>query len=228
MKKLLTVANGEGTCAPTLRAILTLFLSVALASIFWVASVPMAQAAQLTPAEMIQSKLPPNKTIATANDAQLLEAVCKAVKQRPKEAVLIVRTAAGARKNLKSDLLCMAVRCLREKRDFDCTWVSDILRDWIQAEPGEANRLTEMALQCAPECRDLFPSKPVDEGSFVNPPGNINPPPGSVGGGAGGNVCIACHNGREVQIACSDLDGFLRDHPGSTSGPCQVTPSANR
>jgi hypothetical protein len=23
------------------------------------------------------------------------------------------------------------------------------------------------------------------------------------------------------------LEGFLRDHPGATAGPCQVTPSAN-
>lgn len=228
MKKLLTVANDGGMRAPVFRATFIFLLSVALGFILWVASLPVVHAAQMTPAEMIQSKLPPNKTIATATDAQLLAAVCKAVKQRPKDAVLIIRTAAGARKTLKSDLLCMATRCLREKRDLDCSWVSEILHDWIKAEPNEASRLTELVLQCAPECRDLFPSKPVDEGNFVNPPGNINVLPGSVGGGAGGNVCIACHNNREVQVACSDLDNFLDNHPGATTGPCQVTPSANR
>ena len=229
MKKLLTVANSGGIRAPVLRATFIFALSVTLGFILWMASLPVAQAAPVTPAEMIQSKLPPNKTIASATDAQLLSAVCKAVKQRPKEAALIVRTAAGARKTLKSDLLCMAVRCIREKNDLDCSWVSEILRDWIKAEPNEASRLTELVLQCAPECRDLVPSRPpVDEGNFVNPPSNINMFPGSVGGGAGGNVCLACHNNREVQVACSDLDNFVNNHPGATAGPCQVTPSANR
>lgn len=228
MKKLLTVANGGGLRAPVLRGTFIFVLSVVLGAIFWIASLPVVQAAQMTPAEMIQSKLPPNKTIATATDAQLLGAVCKAVKQRPKEVGLIVRTAAGARKALKSDVLCMAIRCLREKSDLDCSWVSEVLRDWIKGEPNEASRLTELVVQCAPECRDLLPSRPVDEGNFVNPPSNINVLPGSVGGGAGGNVCIACHSNREVQVACSDLDSFLNNHPGSTAGPCQVTPSANR
>ena len=67
----------------------------------------------------------------------------------------------------------------------------------------------------------------LGEGILVNPPGNINPPPGSVGAGFRGNVCIGCHNNQEIQTDCSDLDSYLRNHPGDAAGPCQVTPAAN-
>ena len=229
MKKLLAVANGGGVPAPILKTTLTLLLSIALGSGFWIASLPMAKAAeQMTPAEMIQFKLAKGKTIATATDAELMEGVCKAVKQWPKEAALIVRTAAGAKKNLRSDILCMAVRCAREKHAVDCTWVTDILRDWIKEDPKDANHLTELGLQCAPDCRDTLQASLGEGGSsFANPPSNINAPPGSVGGGAGGNACIVCHNGTEIQIACSDLDSYLSGHPGDTAGACQTTPNTN-
>jgi hypothetical protein len=229
MKKLLAVANG-GMPAPLLRTTFTLLLGMALGSGFWLATLPMAKAAaQMTPAEMIQSKLPTGKTIATATDAELMEGVCKSIRQWPKEAPLIVRTAAGAKKNLRSDILCMAVRCAREKHVVDCSWITDILRDWIKEDPSDANRLTEMGLQCAPDCRDALQASlgQQGEGSFANPPSNINAPPGSVGGGAGGNVCIVCHNGTEVQIGCADVSNYLSSHPGDTAGPCGTTPITN-
>ena len=181
----------------------------------------------MTPAEMIQSKLPPNTTIATATDAQLMQGVCEAVKQWPKDARLIVRTAAGARKSIRTDILCTAIRCLRERHALDCSWVVDIVREWIKAEPSLANQLTEAIMQCAPECREALQNLTLGEGVFTNPPNNINAPPGSVGGGGGGNVCIVCHNGTEIQIACSDLDNYLRSHPGDTAGPCVPTPTTN-
>jgi hypothetical protein len=215
MKKLF---NRQGTTA--LTTTLTLLVTLTLISSAWITSLP---AASMTPAEMIQSKLPPNTTIATATDAQLLEAVCQAVRQWPKEAALIVRTAAGARKSIRTDILCMAARCLRERHSLECGWIRDVLREWIKAEPSLANELTESIMECVPECRETR-----GEGEFGNPPNNINPPPGSVGGGAGGNVCIVCHNGSEIQVACDDVEEFLRNHPGDTRGPCVPTPSANR
>lgn len=221
MKKLF---NCEVITASTLKTTLAALVVITLVSSLWMTSLP---AASMTPAEMIQSKLPLNTTVATATDAQLLQAVCEAVKQWPRDTRLIVRTAAGARKSIRSDILCMAIRCARERNALDCSWVLDILREWIKAEPSLANQLTEAAMQCAPECREALQNLTLGEGAFTNPPSNINAPPGSVGGGAGGNVCVVCHNGSEIQIACSDLDQFLRDHPGDTAGPCVPTPVAN-
>jgi hypothetical protein len=207
---------------------LVLFVGIALSCGFWIASMPMAHGqASRTPVEMIQSKLPQGKTIPTATDTQLLDAVCKAVKQWPRETPLIVRTAAGARKSVHGDILCMAIRCNHDDKQLvDCGWVVDIVREWNRAYPEEASRLTEMVVQCAPDCRDALQGG-LGEGNFENPPINVNPPPGSVGGGSGGNVCIVCHNGQEIEVACSDLDNFLKGHPGDFAGPCQPTPVTN-
>lgn len=230
MKKMLAVCTDRGFSAGILKSTLVLLVGVALGSGFWIAATPMAHGqAKLTPVEMIQSKLPHGKTIATATDTELLDAVCKAVKQWPKEAPFIVRTAAGARKSLRTDIVCMTIRCLRENHALDCTWVVDILREWISVEPNSANRLTEQISNCASECRDALQGLGGGgEGTFANPPSNINPPPGSAGGGGSENLCVVCHNNQEIQISCSDLDSYLAAHPGDTAGPCQVTPSTNK
>jgi hypothetical protein len=187
----------------------------------------MAEAqAKLTPVEMIQSQLPQGKTAATATDKELLEAVCKAVKKWPKEAAAIIRTAGSARRNLRGDILCMAIRCLRDNQTLDCGWVVEIVREWIKAEPKWASQLTNLVVECSPECRDALQA--VGEGAFANPPSNINPPPGSTGAGGAGNPCLVCQNGNEVQVSCDDVSSYISSHPGATAGPCGVTPSTNR
>ena len=232
MIKIHTARNNETFAPSAWKAGLSLLAVVALTGGVWFASLSGAQAAPATPGEMIQRHLPRNMTIANASDQQLLDAVCKAVRQHPGEAALLVRTAAGARQNLRTEILCMAIRCGRvsaaDARDTrDCTWVLDVVREWINAQPSLASQLIESVSQCAPDCREALQSLGLGEGNFTNPPVNINPPPGSVGGGAGGNVCLVCHNGHEVQVACTDLEGFLKSHSGDTAGPCQPTPTTN-
>src|ERR1700682_5837971 len=100
MKKLF---NREGITASALKTTLAALVVITLASSLWMTSLP---AASMTPAEMIQSKLPLNTTIATATDAQLLQAVYEAVKQWPKDFRLIVRTPAAARRSIPSGILC--------------------------------------------------------------------------------------------------------------------------
>ncbi len=230
MKKLVALCTERRFSTEVLKTALVLFVGIALGSGFWIASTPMAHGqAKLTPVEMIQAKLPQGKTIATASDAQLLEAVCKAVKQSPKEAPLIIRTIAGARKNLQGDILCMTIRCLKEKRELDCNWVTDVVRDWIKADPDSANQLIELVSDCSPDCRDPLQGLLSGGSAFADPPSNINPPPGSVGGGAtGGNTCVVCHNGENVQIACDDMASYLTGHRGDTAGACQVTSTTNK
>jgi hypothetical protein len=103
---------------------------------------------------LVQSRLPAGKTMATATDAELLEAVCKAVRQSPAEVALVVKTAGRARKSLRADILCRSVRCA-QKRSIDCTWVIEILRQWMSEDPENASRLSQTALECAPDCIDL-------------------------------------------------------------------------
>jgi hypothetical protein len=229
MKKLVALWTEKRFSAGVLKTTLVLFVGIALGSGFWIASTPMAHGqAKLTPVEMIQSKLPQGKTIATASDTQLLDAVCKAVKQSPKEASLIIRTVAGAKKSLQGDILCMTIRCLKEKRELDCAWVTDVVRDWIKADPDSANQLIELVSDCSPDCRDPLQGLLTGGSAFANPPSNINPPPGSVGAGASGNTCTVCHNGENVQVGCDDMANYLTGHPGDTAGSCQVTSTTNQ
>jgi hypothetical protein len=230
MKKLVALCTEKRFSTGVLKTTLVLLVGIALGSGFWIASTPMAHSeTKLTPVEMIQPKLPSGKTIATASDTELLDAVCKAVKQWPKDASLIIRTVAGARKNLQGDVLCMTIRCLKEKRELDCTWVTDVVREWIKADPDSANQLIELVSDCSPDCRDPLQGLLTGGGAFANPPSNINPPPGSVGGGAAaGNTCVVCHNGENVQIACDNMANYLTAHPGDTSGSCQVTSTTNK
>lgn len=215
-----------------LRAMLAFGPTMVLATSLWIVSLPIVQAAQMTPAELIQSKLPGNNSIADASDAQLLDAVYKSVQQTPKEAALIVRTAAGVRKALRSSLLCRAVQAQRDKHALNCTWVANTLRAWIKSDPKNAGPLTESAAQCAKECSETLEMNPPNtEGQFDTPPNNINPPPGlgggSNGGGSAENQCMVCRNGKDMQIGCPAVDSFLRTHPGTTRGPCQATPTTN-
>lgn len=227
MKRMIAHYSDRPLSSGVLKTTVALLLGAALASGFWIASTPIAKAqAKLTSVEMIQSQLPPGKTIGTATDKELLEAVCKAMKKWPKEAASIVRTAAGARKNLRGDILCMAIRCLRDNHALDCGWVVEIVREWIKAEPKSANQLTNLVVECSPECRDKLQA--VGEGAFANPPSNINQPPGSTGGGGSGNPCIVCQNGQEIQVSCDDVSSYVASHPGAVAGPCGVTPSTNR
>ena len=258
MKKLFTSAKSEVLASPALKTGLSLLIGMALASGLWFASSPKTQAAP-TPAEMLQSQLPPGKTVATATRTELLNAVCNAAKKWQSESGLIVRTAAGARRELRSEILSTAMRCrhqdcswaveillewshgdaneltntlcgairgLQQDQEFDCSCVVDLVRGLIKADPAMTSRIVEAASQCAPSCREAI-QQLVSAGNFTNPPANVNAPPGSVGGGAGGNVCLVCHNGQEIQIACSDLEDYLKDHPGDTAGACVPTPVAN-
>ncbi|MEY2546787.1 MAG: hypothetical protein QOG48_1904 [Verrucomicrobiota bacterium] len=235
MKKAFIAAN--------FKTIFSLAAGVSLVSGFWIASAPVAKAVQRTPAEIIQAELPSDMTIATASDRQLLDAVCKSVKRSPSEAGLIVRTAAGARQKIRSDVLCMAVKCARTTNDdikgTKCTWVVDVVRDWIKQDPNLASQLTESVSQCSPTCRDTLQVALVEgkdapaegPGNFEggNVMNNLNPPPGSSGGGglAQESKCVVCHNGHEISIPCETAQKHLQQHSGDTLGACQATPVTN-
>jgi hypothetical protein len=111
-----------------------------------------AVAAPVVRDRLIQSKLPPGKTLVTATDGELLDAVCKAVKQSPADLAFIVTTAARARQRLQMDIFCRAVRCASERGSLNCTLVSNILNQWTREQPDKASHLLELALPCAPTC----------------------------------------------------------------------------
>lgn len=204
------------------RALLS--ISSGLAAVFCVVSLPLADGAAITPAEMIRANLPHAQSLASAPKAAILSAICKAVSKDQKEAPDIVRTAAGARKELTADILKAAVNCLREnKTALDCTLARSTLQQAIAVNGDQAAALTELFIQLTPTCVESPEEGPATAG-------NINGPPGSVAGGGAvtPDTCSVCHANQSIQVNCSDLHSYLKGHPGDTAGACEATPDANR
>ena len=233
MQKLLTAWNGAAWFGELLKPAFVLLVGLALGFAFWTTTAPVAKAREMTPAEMIQSKLPSAKTLVTASKPEVLFAVCGAIREWKNDAPKIVRTAAEARKELAGDIVATGIRCLGDHPD--CELVGEIVGAGLAANPAAASNIIDLALQLAPDCRGAIevaagPAEgPVN---VLNGPANINPPPGSVLGGGGGftpeeAAVTICDHGQNVQLPASRADAYLRSHRGSVRGVCQVTPDKN-
>ena len=236
MKKMLTVTNDAYFVA---RMSVVLVIALALGFGFWTALTPVAKAQPVSATEMIESKLPHGKTMVTATKPELLSAVCAAVKRSPDAAPQIVKAAIDAKRQSSRDIVQTATRCL--PGDFKaqaCDGIAAIVDVAVVADPEDASGITEMVIRLYPDCRVAIGRSTEGrgvaegEGVFTNPPPDVNPPPGSIGGGASEVArCVVCHNPNnphEIQIPCSQVPQFLANHPGDFAGPCIVTPPQNR
>lgn len=210
-----------------------LFLSLGCALTIGVGlSFAPAMKAEVTPAEMIQTKLPQSKNLATASKSEILSAICAAIAKSPNDAPEIVRTAAGARKDLAADITEQSIQCLHHHAT-GCDLVGQTVAAAISANPNEAAKINELALKEAPDCSSSIENAGTPaEGPNANPP-NLNPPPGSLGGGGGvkadpKNSVTVCDNGQNVQISSSSQPNYLAGHPGSRLGACQTSPGVNK
>ena len=231
MKKLLMVSNGGHFALRIAKAMLVVFATLALGTMFWVASTPRTHAQNMSPAAMLQAELPQGQTVAAAGKADFLAALCAAVQKHHGAAPQIVRFAAETHPDWKNDILRTAFRCLG---NGDCRLLGRVLAATIAADSNDASALTDLATQLSPDCAGAFGAaggviQEDNGGNFGPPPGNLNPPPGSIGGGGGqGNVIAICHNGRTIFVSPQGAEQHLRNHPGDTLGACQVTPVTNR
>ncbi len=226
MNKLLMASNGEQLTLRSFRATVVLLITCGLGAIFWAASTPLSQAQDLTPEKMIESQLPEGKTLQTADKPEFLAAVCAAVRKWRPSAPQIVRAAIRLRPEWKKDILRTAFQCLEID---DCRFLNRVLWYVIDDDPDHADEYLGWAIEWAPACAGAFGRDGRGEGEFGAPPGNILPPPGSIGGGGGqGNVVAVCHNGMTIFVSPQGAEGHLRNHPGDTLGPCVVTPVTNR
>ncbi len=223
MKKMLTVTNDAYVAA---RTSVVLVVALALGLGFWTAMAPVAKAQQrMSATEMIESKLPHGKTMVTATKPEFLSAVCGAVKKWPDSAPQIVKAAIDAKRQWARDIVSTALRCLPGQPD--CNMIGAIVDAAVSADPDDASNITEMVLRQYPDCRSAIEHRGPGQGVFTNPPPDVNPPPGSVGQGAGGfnpqeNAIQVCRNGVTIIIFPSQLQ------MGDTIGPCPVTGVTNR
>ncbi len=226
MKKMLMVSNGEHFAARLIKATMVLLIGLALGTAFWAASTPSAQAAGMTAAQMIESQLH-GKTIATASKTDLSAAVCAAIRNNKSSARGIMQAAVSAHPDWRNDLLHSAFSCAGNQ---DCKLLGQILHGAIDGAPSAASSLTDLAGSLAPTCASAFGGAPMEtEGVFGNPPGtNLNPPPGTVGGGGGqGNVVAVCVNGQTRFVTPENAQNLINSGE-ATLGACQVTPVTNK
>jgi len=214
--------NRQGPAPSGLPVTILLALILVFSGAFWAASLSIANAATTTPAEMIQSQLPHSTTIGTASNNDVLSAVGRAVARHQNDAPDIVRTAAGARKDLTADILRAAIHSIHDDKGKDCELARAILQQAIAADAEHAAALTELWVSLTPLCVESPEEGPATVG-------NINGPPGSIGGGnPGGDTCTVCHNNQTIQVPCTGLKTYLHGHPGDTAGGCEASPVTNR
>jgi hypothetical protein len=227
-----------------LRNLMVLAIALVLGLGLWLAAAPVAKAARdMTAMEMLQSKLPRDKTLTSASKTEMLDAVCGAVAKWRAHSPQIVRTAVTARHEFAGDIVTIAVRCLRDEKEgpLACDRIMEIYRFAVDGDPDGQAVILESFLMMAPDCRGSFaegkqvispPAEgPADIGEFTNTPTNINPPSGAIGGGGFNpttNQCVVCHNAHDIQVPCNQVDKYLKNHAGDFAGACQPTPVTNR
>ena len=231
MKTLLTVSQGRHFAARAFRTMAVLLVGLALGASFWIATTPVANAqvpAAVT--RMIEANLPRGQTMAKAGKADLLSAVCAAIKKNRGSEPQIVRMAVEARPQWSEDILRAAFNCVGTGRN-NCKRLGEIYRAIAAADSGNTSDLTDLAIELAPDCASAF-TDDRGQGNFANAPANQNPAPGSVGGGSASQAgrCQVCHRDgqgrrRTLTISCNAVPAHLGH--GDTEGPCPVTPTQN-
>ncbi|HEY0369637.1 MAG TPA: hypothetical protein VGC85_08580 [Chthoniobacterales bacterium] len=215
--------SGQSWVRSTVVAIIGLALGIAL----WTATVPMTMAQGGGSAiRQIEANLPHGQTVANASKADLLAAICAAVKKNPPAAPQIARTAASARPDMARDILRTVFRCLGND---NCDLLGRVLRALTSALPDQASGLTSLAIEVSPDCAGSFPGAGGGNENYGPGAVNQNPPPGTIAGGGGqGNVVAVCHNGHTIFLSPQGAENDLRNNPGDTLGPCVVTPVTNK
>ncbi len=234
---------------------LTLALGIALSSALWIATLPVATAAVISPTELIESGLPPGVMVNTAGKPQFLTAVCAAVKSNPTAVAAITKAAVTAHHEYAGDIVATAIRCANDGEEIDCDVTGAIVAAAIVAWPQSAALIDDAALATAPDCADsvqaqtettrgdgkqvmdgkeMLGGKEVLEDIPEEGPGfgAPNTPPFFGGGGGGfnpeGSSVLICDNGRQRRILEANVQRFLNNHPGAHLGTCEVTPATAR
>src|SRR5438128_10872619 len=142
-----------------LRNLIVLAITLALGLGLWLAAAPVAKAARdMTAMEMLQSKLPRDKTLTSANKTEVLDAVCGAVAKWRAHSPQIVRTAVTVRHEFAGDIVTIAVRCLRDEKEgpLGCDRIVEIYRFAADGDPGDQALILESFLVTAPDCRGVL------------------------------------------------------------------------
>ncbi len=211
------------------------FVVLALSAGLWFAAAPASHSRDLSPAVLIEGALPAKKTIEEASKADLLSAVCAAVRKHRKSGAGITMAAAAARGEYASDIVGAVLRCAGK---IDCEYVGAIVKAAVSIRPGAATAISDAAMARAPNCEQTIQAAvraaARSEGDRVrtNSPSPAEPSP-SIDTSADADekfdpheqLDLVCVNGTQRAVRESLLADFLRTNPGAVVGPCPPTPS---
>jgi hypothetical protein len=192
------------------------------------------RARDLTPAEMIEAHLPAGKTLQTAKQANLLSAICQAVKQNRAAAVAIASTAVAGRAEYAGEIVEAALRCSDK---VDCEFAGMIVAAAVVAAPRSVTQIHDAAIRRAPGCSETIHSAAQPLASpvatvvpAVAPVGTNSGLPGEVQQDEGYNplepLRLVCDNGTQRALRESQVADFVKTHPGAFPGTCPPTATA--
>jgi hypothetical protein len=125
------------------------FTVLALSAGFWFAAAPLRSAENAPPAALIEAALPARVTIEKASKADLLSAICTAVRKHRKSSPGIAMAAAAARGEYAGAIVGTVLRCAGK---IDCGGVGAIVKAAVSVRLGAATAIGDAAMALAPKC----------------------------------------------------------------------------
>lgn len=210
------------------KDLLLRFIVLALPAAFWIAASPVAVSRDSSPAALIEAALPTRTTIEKASKADLLSAICVAVRKHRNSGAGIAMAAAAARGEFASDIVGTVLRCAGK---VDCEKVGAIVKATVSVRPGAAQAISDAAMALAPKCDQSIAAEARAAVKTSSPSPATQASPGSIATDAEREydpheeLTLVCVEGTQRAVRQSLLTEFLRIHPGAVTGRCPPTPS---
>lgn len=201
-----------------------------LATAFWSTTASSARVREPTPAQLIQEGLPRRKTIKTADQKELTNAICRAVARHRPAAAAIASSGVAARPDLAAEITATVLRCAGK---VDCDFVAKIAAAASQPSKVSKDAVADAALARAPDCAEAI------DRALRPPPKEPSPPPVKTENAVAvvtkpntdegfdplEPLRLVCDAGNQRALRASEIEEFLRTHPGAIVGECPATPS---
>ncbi len=196
---------------------------------------PWAEARETSAARMIAENLPANKTLTSATKAEVLAAVCTAVRNNRAAAAGIAPVAVAAHREYAGEIVGTVLRCSGK---LECEFVGPIVTAASAVAGVTTTVISDAAAAKAPNCLETIreairrglkqgEARVVSEEADASAPGALI---GTSGGPDEGfdpheMLDLVCDHGTPRAVRASQLDAFLRNNPGAFLGSCPSTPT---
>ncbi|MEO7725025.1 MAG: hypothetical protein ABIU29_10150 [Chthoniobacterales bacterium] len=197
-------------------------IGLLLATAFWFAAPPISLSRDLSPTEMIENGLPARKGIKNASKPDFLNAVCSAVRKNRQAGGAITSAAIAARGELAGEIVGMVLRCASK---LDCDYVETIVAAAVTARAVASPAISDAAISTASTCAETIQAAVRTAAPAGEVPPAEDKPVAQEKFDPHEPLRLVCENGGHRTVRASELEEFLRTHPGSFAGPCPPTPS---